>query len=284
MSLQRVFIFVQIGMLLVFSLLPLPVFAEDTNWNRVFTKQVHDWIDNLSSKDEQFKEWKDAKTNIQALGPNSRQWLVTLQVRNKPVGYLIVEEDRKTDPQSDMPSFILLEYGLGEYILFNESTQPKQFPGQPVYDGFASFWKISQNGTTQYVDAKTGEQYPTIVKPDNPVMSTLAKTDLAQAGLALTRHTSLGTTLTDPFDQIDWMFATPVSAQNTEITWQDLWKTTDQEAVVVTASLFQDEVMAPFTVGSLHVWGENVAYIGVWDEGLRFLPSAYITKVGKIIH
>lgn len=283
MSLRIAFIFVHIGMLLVFSLHPGTVLAEDTNWNSLFSKQIQEWVGNLASQDDQFENWKYAKTSVQALGPNSRQWLVTLTVRNKPVGYLVVGEESKT-AHPDKPGFVLLEYGIGEYILFHESTLPKQYPGQPVYDGFASFWKITQNGNTQYVDAKTGEQYPSIVKPDKPIMTTLSQSDFAQSGLTLTKHTLLQNHLVDPFDQIDWMTAEPLPSPNNEVTWQELWKATDQEAVVVTASLFQDEVLAPFTVGSLHVWGENVAYIGVWDEGLRYLPSAYISKVGKIVH
>lgn len=250
--------------------------AEEENWSSAFNRQVKAWIQDLSSKDKEFENWKTARTSVQTLGPNSRQWLVTLQVGDKHVGYMVVGEETKKS------RFVLLEYGLGEFILFNDTITPKETPAQPVYDGLSSFWKISQNGLTQYIDAKTGERYPSIVAPGSRIMETLTEEEVAQSGVELTRHATFQDTETNPFDSIDWMDAKPIPTQDQK--WQQqLWERKDKKTLVVAASLFQDEVFAPFTVGSIHVWGDKITYVGIWDEGLRYLPFAYISKVGKIV-
>lgn len=284
--LQRMgLISLQLIVLFVCTVIPATVRAEERTWTTAFNNQVKSWIHDLSTTDQAFTDWQTAQTSVQTLGPNSMQWLVTLSVRDKRVGYLVVAEEKQKKDQPN-PKFVLMEYGLGEYVLFNDEFAPKEKEVQPIYDGFASFWKYDQNGLTQYVDAKTGERYPSIMRPDDRIMDSLNEDELAESGLTLTRSSSLRQIETDPFDNIDWMNAQPVATdahQPTPVTWEHLMQTNNQKTVVVTASLFQDEVFAPFTVGSVHVWGDKTAYIGVWDEGLRYLPSAYISKVGKIV-
>lgn len=282
--LRRISLFcLQIMVVLVCTLTPAHVSAEEKVWSDAFNKQIKAWISDLSAKDREFENWKTARTSVQTLGPNSMQWLVTLSVRDKRVGYMVVAEEKQKKGQDD-PQFVLMEYGLGEFILFNDSIAPKQKGTQAVYDGFASFWKYDSNGLTEYVDAKTGERYPSMVRPDKRIMDSLTEEDLALPGLSLTKSASFGQIETDPFDNIDWMKAEPVeNSLSSPVSWEDIVQSHNQKTVVVTASLFQDEVFAPFTVGSVHVWGDKTTYVGVWDEGLRYLPSAYITRVGKIV-
>ncbi|UFJ42948.1 hypothetical protein LOK74_10830 [Brevibacillus humidisoli] len=257
----------------------------DSNWNSHFQQQIKHWIEDLSSKDEKFAVWKGARTEVQALGVHSRQWLIRLSKEDSYVGYLVVGEAPDPDLQQppEKPTFVLLEYGLGEFILFHDAFAPLQIAAEPVYDGFASHWEVALDAQhQQYIDAKTGEKYPSTVEDPPPlVMPTLPSKELIRSDGLLTRHHTVSQEATDPFDRIDWVKAAPLATDESG-GWRGLWQNKEQR-IVVTASLFQNQVFAPFTVGSIHVWNDSIAYIGVWDEGLRYLPASYVTKVGKLV-
>ncbi|MBO8163174.1 MAG: hypothetical protein H0Z34_05530 [Brevibacillus sp.] len=263
------------------------------DWSEQFQRQVAAWIENLSAKDEQFTEWNGAKTEVEALGVNSHQWLVRLRKDGTYVGYLVVGEvptEAVTRPRSSTqgvpkakPSFVLLEYGLGEFILFHDAFAPLQLSAEPVYDGFASHWQVALDDQhRQYIDAKTGEKYPATVQSlDRPIMSTLSVREVVGSNGQLTRQRIVSRVETDPFDRIDWLKAVPLSPLDEEVT-RKLWQE-NYERIVISCSLFGDQVMAPFVVGSIHLWNDSLTYIGVWDEGLRYVPLPYVNKVGKVI-
>lgn len=254
-----------------------------TDWNQQFQQQITHWIADLSAKDEQFAVWKGARTEVQGLGVHSRQWLVRLSKEGNYVGYLIVGEEPEPVTSAAKPAFVLLEYGLGEFILFHDAFAPLPIAAEPVYDGFASHWEVTlDDQQQQYIDAKTGERYPsTINRSPALVMPTLSANDVIRPDGSLTHQRVLSRTETDPFDRIDWVQAAPLAIDE-----RDGWKTlldSQQQRYVVIASLFHDQVFAPFPVGTIHVWDDSIAYIGVWDEGLRFLPISYVTKVGDVV-
>jgi hypothetical protein len=253
------------------------------DWNRQFHRQIAHWIEDLAAKDEQFAVWKGAETDVQGLGVHSRQWLVRLSKAGSYVGYLVVGEAPEPPSSADKPAFVLLEYGLGEFILFHDAFAPLPIAAEPVYDGFASHWEVTlADQDQQFIDAKTGEKYPsTINRTPALVMPTLSARDLVRPDGSLTRQRTLTREESDPFDRIDWVKAAPLAIDERE-GWRTLLNDQRQRYVVV-ASLFQDQVCAPFTVGTIHVWDDSVAYIGVWDEGLRFLPITYVTKVGSLV-
>ncbi len=271
--------------LLLIGLQPFAAHAEDQDWTQRFQQQIHNWVHELVNKDKEFSDWKDASIQMQSLGPNSRQWLVTLSKAGKSVGYLVVGETPvQPNGKPAKPSFVLLEYGTGEFVLFDDAFAPKHVAAEPVYDGFASYWLIATHDSAEYVDAKTGERYPSVTRPDAPVMPTLRSDELAGAQQHLGGLYTLSAEPGDPFDRVDWLTAKPMETGKQDRTaWKRLCQASQTTPVVITASLFQDEVMAPFSVGAVHVWGDDVAYIGVWDEGLRFLPYAYVNKVAKLI-
>lgn len=256
--------------------------AEKKNWEKQFQEHVQEWMNTIVSKDAQFKEWKKAKTDVQALGANQHQWIVSVTKSNKQVGYMIVGEVESA--KGEGLRFVLLEYGVGEYILFDDAFAPKQTAAEPVYDGFSSYWQIAQNDAVQYVDGKTGERYPLTTKPGPVVMPTLSTKELIGLGNKVTKATILSAEQTDPFDQIGWLRTDEEDAMPKQTaSWEDLLLQRSHQPVILSVSLFQDKVLAPFTVGSLHLWEDQAAYVGVWDEGLRFLPYAYASKVGTFI-
>jgi len=276
---RRSFSFVCIALccLLLFS--PMSAWAETKSWEQLFHSQVKQWVETIVQRDAQFREWQSADLQIKALGANQRQWLVSLHQSGKQVGYLVVgEAPQTTSNEADSPSFVLLEYGVGEYILFDDAFAPREIAAEPVYDGFASFWKVAHHQTERLIDAKTGETFPHTAKPDVPVMQALASDALASSGQQLTDTRLFKPGETDPFDDIGWL--TSAKQPNSDLSWQQLLQKAVSKHVTLTVSMYQREVFAPFSVNSLHLWNNQAAYVGVWDGGLRFVPYAYADRVG----
>jgi hypothetical protein len=276
---RRLFSFgcVALCCMLLFS--PQAAWAEKQNWEKHFHSQVKQWMETIVQRDGQFREWRNAGLEVKALGANQRQWLVSIHKSGKQVGYLVVgEAPEGTTSDSASPRFVLLEYGVGEYILFDDAFAPREVAAEPVYDGFASYWRVAHHQSQQLIDAKTGEAFPLTAKPDAPVMQTVEPDVLAGSGQTLTQTLLFNAAETDPFDDIGWL--THPSKPASEFSWKQLMQRSASKHVTLTVSLYQNEVFAPFSVNSLHLWNDKAAYVGVWDGGLRFLPYAYADSVG----
>ncbi|MCM3080251.1 MULTISPECIES: hypothetical protein [Brevibacillus] len=255
-----------------------PAMAQgEANWDKQFQAQVQEWMNAIASRDPQFKEWQNARTEVQTLGANQHQWLVSIKQSGHQVGYMVIGETPEPKPQA---RFVLLEYGVGDYILFDDAFAPREVAAEPVYDGFASHWLIAQSApTTQMVNAKTGEMYPTAFHANEPVMSKLSPDAVVHPGEQLTQTRILKPTSEDPFDQIGWMHQL---YSNKRITWGQLWQQqAEQSRITFTVPLYHEQVLAPYVVGSLHLWNDQNPYVGVWDEGLRFVPFSYADQVGQ---
>lgn len=253
-----------------------PVRAEEgKGWDNQFQSQIHAWMDAIALRDSQFKQWKNAQVDVQTLGAGQHQWLVSVSKSGQQVGYMVVGE---APSAKGAVSFVLLEYGVGEYILFDDAFAPRQIAAEPVYDGFASHWLITHNPSTQMVNAKTGESYPAEFEASEPVMSALAPDDLVHDSQQLTQTRILRPTETSPFDQIGWVHELNAGE---DVSWAQLWQTKGSTPVTLTVPLHHSQVLAPFVVGSLHLWNDQYPYVGVWDEGLRFVPYSYAHKVGQ---
>nr|WP_217437932.1 hypothetical protein [Brevibacillus sp. HB1.1] len=258
-------------------LLSLPAFAQDeASWDKQFQAQIREWMDAIASRDPQFKQWQDAKTDVQTLGAGQHQWLVSIKKADKQVGYLVIGE---SPDSTSHEKFVLLEYGVGEYILFDDAFAPKEIAAEPVYDGFASYWLITQKSDTQMVNAKTGEMYPTSFQISEPTVDAFAGEKLIQNGQRLTQMRILNAAEADPFDHIGWV--SQMSTTDTDVSWNQLWQQDYTSPVTLAVPIHQSQVLAPFVVGSLHLWNDQNAYVGVWDEGLRFVPYSYAHRVGR---
>ncbi len=251
------------------------VHAKET-WSEAFHTQIQQWINDIAMQDSAFAQWKSSTSKVETLGANQHQWLVSLSSANQPVGYLVVAERHEENSQA--PSFVLLEYGLGMYPLFNEAFSPKDESAKPVYNGLASYWQVSDANDVRLVDAKTGEIYPSTVKPDTYLFDTLPTDDFVAKEKHLTKTRSFSRTETDPYDKINWLLSA-----GQPISLGQLLEEKGDHDIVLKTTLFQNQVLAPYTLGSVHIWNDSAAYVGVWNEGLRFVPYAYVSKVGQLL-
>lgn len=268
--------------LLVYSMLypPFPAQAKTAHgWSQILQKQVSAWIEQLSQEDSAFDEWKKAKTTMQTLGAGQHQWLVHIVKGKKPVGYLVVGE---IPDKSDDPQFALLEYGLGEYALFDPALAPTD-DAQMVYDGLSSRWEYRGEGNQlQSVNAMTGERYPAGFTENGSILSTFDEDEMIvdRARLVQSKHFQLTAEDVDPFSQITWL-THKTDADDSSLTFAQLLDESDKARFILETSQYQGQVLSPYTVSAVHLWEGHIAYIGVWDEGLRFLPFAYAEKAGQ---
>jgi hypothetical protein len=262
--------------LLAFLLAATPAAAqEEANWDEQFRSQMTEWIKTIATRDPQFQQWQDATAEVQTLGANQHQWLVSLHRSGQQVGYLVIGE--APDP-GKKKRFVLLEYGVGEFILFDDAFAPREIAAEPVYDGFSSHWLVAGKHSKRMVNAKTGEAYPEAFQASAPVMDRLPAETLISFDGQLSETRILESTEQNPFDHIGWFHELNV---NTGVTWDQLWQQPAEEVrVTLTVPLHRGQVLAPFVVGTLHLWNDSRPYVGVWDEGLRFLPFSYVEQVG----
>ncbi|MGE5702843.1 MAG: hypothetical protein ACM32O_09965, partial [Clostridia bacterium] len=87
---------------------------------------------------------------------------------------------------------------------------------------------------------------------------------------------------TDPFATIDWIGQSSDTQANSSLSLQQLLAQPAEQRLVLNASLYHNQVLAPYTLGAVHVWNKELTYVGVWDGALRFLPYAYISRVGTV--
>lgn len=267
--------------LLAYSLFlpPFPVRAEAAQtWSQLFNQQVTKWIDQVSQKDPSFHVWRQAKTDMQTLGAGQHQWLVHVTKGNQSIGYLIVGERPN---QTDKPQFALLEYGLGEYAPFNPALAPSD-DALPIYDGLSSRWQYNNDeGHIQSVNAVTGEAYPEGFTESESIVAALSSDEIVNGSSRLVqiKQFQLSSDEINPFSRIDWL-TRKKTADQSAYSPEQLFALSDYGRLVLSASLYDQQVMAPFTLGAVHLWSDNLAYVGVWDESLRFLPYAYVKKAG----
>lgn len=101
-----------LGICLLWAFLIIPWTGQAETWRDSFQQHIEQWVTELAQQDPRFSTFAEATYKYEGLGPNSKQWLITFSKDELNVGYMVVGED---------PSgFVLLEYGLGEYVLFDQ--------------------------------------------------------------------------------------------------------------------------------------------------------------------
>lgn len=243
--------------LLILSLLAIPWSGQAETWQASFEKQIQTWAKELSIQDERFIPFTEASVQYEALGPNSRQWMVSFKIDQNNIGYMIVGQEDKI--------FLLLEYGLGEYPLFDESaiapfhSDPNN--RTPQYAGLESVWRSS----TALFDAKSGEKYPRDSKssPYQYTAYVTGKDHLVQAV-----HKKEG--MEEPWIR-------PAETINSQ---QSLMEQLSSHDISYIAQLFGKTVLAPFSVLGYHHWGGEL-FVELEDNGSRFIPYDHATDLGS---
>lgn len=248
-----------IWFLLIFSLLAIPWSgqAETETWQASFENQIQTWSKELSKQDERFIPFTEAAVQYEALGPNSRQWIVSFKKNHRNIGYMIVGQNEENQ-------WLLLEYGLGEYPLFDESaiepfhSNPKN--RTPRYAGLESVWVTSEG----LFDAKSGEKYPSDAKVSKFDYTAYVS---GEDQLIQVNHK-------EPGAEEPWI--RPAEAIRSE---ESLLQQLSTDEISYMAQLFGKTVLAPFSVIGYHYWGKEL-FIELEDNGSRFIPYDYAIQLG----
>lgn len=243
--------------LLLFSILIVPWSGQAETWQASFEKQIDSWSRELSVQDERFIPFTAADFQYEALGPNSRQWIVNFTIDRTSIGYMIVGQEDKT--------WLLLEYGLGEYSLFDESaihpfhSEPQK--RTPQYAGLESVWIAS----TGLFDAKSGEKYPHDAEVTDYKYAAYVS---GKDQLIQVVHKEQG--IVEPW----------IKPAEAIVSKQDLIQELSSREISYIAQLFKKTVLAPFSVLGFHHWG-NVLFVELEDNGSRFIPYDHAVELGS---
>jgi hypothetical protein len=260
--------------------------AHEGDWNTVFQQHLDSWIEQFQ-KDPSFSDWKDANREVETMGPGTHQWIVTLKKNNIVIGYMIVGAEPFAsygkDGQPEEPSFILMEYGKGEYPLFDNAALEKIGIVQADIrsaedvkwikwygDALHALWWTLIGGEKIYFDGKSGELLPIEEDqiPDVPAPEGLLK----DAQLLEVNDRSNDVPESMP---VGWA-AHP--AKLTESA-NDLKIAVSKKGSHYAASLYNDLVLAPFYVTGYHQWDHSL-FIAIDDQGQRFIPIDVLNSWG----
>lgn len=258
-------------------------------WQTAFNEQVEQWVSALQ-KDAGFAAWAGARYEVEVVGPGTHQWLVTFkdQKTHESLGYMIVgakESSPLSGNANEKPSFLLLEYGLGDEPLFDrEGAFNDLLPAQAGVtdnskviidkwygDAFHAFWKVQVDGVLSYFDAKSGEQYPIHTKQAEQNY-TRTQTTTNQLAKIMTNNTA-----SDAYQSLSWMKEAGQEAVTPDSLKQEL---DQQRNLTYVASLYENQVLAPFSVVGYHQW-DGTTFIALSDEGTRYIPFEVLTLAGE---
>ncbi|MBJ6364292.1 hypothetical protein ACFOQM_24030 [Paenibacillus sp. GCM10012307] len=267
---------------------PSELEAQATIWKREIARQ------------EPFQSWKTAQTDISALGPGTHSWLVNLNLDGKIVGYMIIH----ARPEG---GYQLGEYGLGDEPLYSyqslyrslvqlaiipsvsslESGQAGKVAdhvAEQIYvDPLHAVWKVepeSQSGDSKviYVDAKTAEQLPytdQLPKARAKSVQTPLDTTKTENVIAISHAAYLPEF--DAYDSFPWLTKAPL-----DVLQKSLAKQLDQnKRLIFTSEPWDSALRYVWAVNSYHLWNDNQLYVGVDQNGLRYIPFNSLVSHGS---
>ena len=261
-----------------------------------FEKAVGQWISELSQQSE-FSDWVGAEWRREPLGPGMHGWIVLLSTKGKEVGYLVVSVDLNG-------TFILSEYGHGEYPLFSESTlyrslvRQELIPTSTTYEAFIedtgiirsphyysplqNIWSITIDGDDYWLDGKTGELLPLGLEvvdemsqrqgllPGISVIETPNEATEVIANLTLPDY--------DPFYDLSWLTEPQLKIKDL----QKLQALLDQNMkLTYVTELYDQAVLYAFAVTGYHGWDYGGPYIRLEHDGPRYVPAEALMPGGR---
>jgi hypothetical protein len=253
--------------------------------------QVDIWAQGLSARPG-FERFAGAKAKIEPLGPGTHGWIVLFEDQGKTIGYMVVHAVREG-------GFALTEYGLGDAPLYSAhllrqglarlgliGDDEEGIGGAAVERRYAhplgAAWRVETADGIFYLDAKTGEELPADDRFWNEAEREAAACleerlpGGAQPAGSLKRHAEAPAF--DPYGRFPWITRQPLE-----------WADADIAALLgggselrLVAERFGGAFLYVLPVVAWHEWDDGTAYIGVDQEGLRFMPQACLEPAANL--
>jgi hypothetical protein len=247
---------------------------------------IASWVAALSAQ-KPFAAWKNAKANVEALGPGTHGWLVTLtDAQGKSVGYLIAYAAKDG-------TYRLGEYGVGPQPLFNRTAlthtlvenglltdahNPYQVEKSYVHP-FAAVWVVRIGSETYWADAKTTELLPL----DETLWSKVANALPASTGkneaqsASLVQRLQLGEWF-DPYERLPWLSGVQPLGQRNDT---ELTDRLDQLAHMrYVSEPFGDRMLYALPAVGYLKWQSGRIDIALGMSGTRFIPLETLREFG----
>ncbi|MBW5445144.1 hypothetical protein GE107_03580 [Cohnella sp. CFH 77786] len=260
-------------------------------------RQVREWASVLSAQ-QPFSEWKDAKPDVQALGPGTHGWLAILKKNGRTVGYMVVHA------ASD-GTYRLGEYGAGPNVLFSPAALRKSLLENGLirteneaysairhyYHPFAAVWEVTVGRESYWIDAKTGELLPfdragwekalPLIKPLE-VENAGASNQIGLGGTAAAGQSAVSWMREDsfdPYENLPWLTGkAPVSVRNGK-----------KVQSLIRGGLHLRYVTEPYGDAALYAlpvvgfvdWSGGSLDLALDMEGNRFIPILTLQKLGR---
>lgn len=260
-----------------------------TSRRQELERAVREWAKALSAQ-KPFAEWKQASPSIEALGPGTHGWLVTMRLASgKPVGYMVVYA-------TEDGTYRLGEYGAGSQPLFDAATLSRTLIANGLISGstaafkaeklylhpFAAVWKVHVNEETYWLDAKTGEMLP--LDDEQWDMLEQASSN-AGSSPSQAQPNDQGTIAAirlnaafDPFERLSWLMnEKPFSVQDEA----SLSRWLDQNKQLrFTTEPFGDRMRYVLAVIGYERWSDGRIDVALDNEGVRFIPLTALRAAG----
>jgi hypothetical protein len=256
---------------------------------KLLERQVGIWAQGLAARPG-FERFAAARAKIEPLGPGTHGWLVLLEDENGAVGYMVVHAVREG-------GFALTEYGLGEAPLYSAELLRRGLArlglmkdigeSPPAVERryahpLGAAWRVETDDGVFYLDAKTGEELPADdqswsgAEPEAAACLEERLPGGAQPSGRLKRHAEAATF--DPYGRFPWITREPLA-----------WADADIPALLgagselrLVAERFGGAFLYVLPVVAWHEWDDGTAYIGVDQEGLRFMPVSCLEPAARL--
>lgn len=254
-------------------------------------KQAKSWVKALSEQ-EAFQGWKNAKLQIQALGPGTHGWLITLHDSKKqPIGYLVAYA-------GDKQTYQLGEYGLGSQPLFDEATLKRSLLDNGLIGSmtdssyrivkhyahpFAAVWEVTIDKMTYWLDAKSGELLPldqtawNLLEQDSSAMRGSSRTFNNQAS-GDAKRMILNASF-DPYERLPWLLKEQPFDASDESSFSERLASKQQLRYV--SEPFGDKMLYALPVVGYLQWSGGRIDAALDMNGTRFIPLTQLVQLGS---
>lgn len=229
-------------------------------WETTFQEQVEHWIIQISQQEAMFESWTDQEWESYPFGPGSKQWIILILNEGKEIGYLMIGETESGQLQ-------LIEYGKSDQSVLSQVIAGNNVGEDFVYGGL--LWAVKDNNVL--VDLLTYEAYEHVAL-DSFTPSWLGEqVQLLEEGQFFAQKKEKEPVIYYPPSPSE-----AVSLQK------------ERELETSHSYLYQAEILpqvtALYNVIGLHHWDSETetasSFIGVQDEGVRYLSYRYLDQIG----
>jgi hypothetical protein len=247
---------------------------EHQTWQEEFEDKIDHWISQISKQDSQFSDWEDSTWESYPFGPGSRKWIVVIERNQLEIGYIIIEE-------AHSGNLNLIEYGKMEDPIFSKVA--RDLENQEKYFIYSGLFLAEKKGEV-LVDLITGESY------DHVLVEEVKPFWVAEDVSDLERTYRLLETEEEPITKYTEETGKENGIQDTLDTTQTniQFMINDKDSYSYQATIIEN-VRALYKVLSVHHWNRSnisdyssepeVLFVGIEDNGIRYLSAAYLYQL-----